>query len=188
MDAGMWKCHRDYRSADLWFRASCQRKMPSCYLHSFKRREKTAEILESKKRKRGRGVETSASGDLAENKKTAEPSKLLSPTPGKLLSELPRAGGHPLPTAGLLPSPCSLQPGTWEDRRKETPLSILGRNTLILRCPGTPREPASTTEPVMRSLFAGAGQATSSVLHSKRAFLLCFAAGKYLLSYISRKE
>lgn len=131
---------------------------------------------------------TSASGDLVENKKPAEPSKLLSPMAGKLLCELPRAGGHPLLTAGLLSHPCLLQLGTWEDRRKEMPYSILGRNILILRCPGPPREPGSSTEPATRSLFGGAGQATSSVLQSKRVCLLSFAARQYLLSYISRKD
>lgn len=73
------------------------------------------QILESKKR--GRCVEISASGDLAENKKPEEPSELLSPVAGKLYSCL-RGGGHPLLTAGLLSSPCSLQPGTWDNRHK----------------------------------------------------------------------
>lgn len=133
-------------------------------------------------------METSASRDLTENKKSAEPSKPLSPMAAKLLSKLTRAGGHPLLTAGLLSSTCSLQPGTWEDRRKEMPYSILGRNILILRCWGPPREPESSTEPAMRTVFAGAGEAMSSVLQSKSGFLLSFAAGQYLLSYFSRKD
>lgn len=133
-------------------------------------------------------METSAPGELAENKKPAEPSNFLSPTPGKILSELARAGGHPLLTVGLLSSPNSLQPGTWEDRRKEMPYSVIGRNILVLMCPGPPKEPGSSTEPATRSLFAGAGQAMSSAPQNKRVLLLSFTAGQYLLSYVSRKD
>lgn len=153
MDTGMWKCHCDYHSADLWFRASCQGEMPSCYLHSFKRSEKTVEMLERKKK--GKGAKTSASGNLAEYKNPAEPSKILSPTAGKIFSKMSRTEGHPLLTAGLVSSPCSLQPDIWEDRCKEMLCRNLERNTLILRCPGPPRKPekhkASNKEPVCRS-------------------------------------
>lgn len=152
MDAGMWKCHHDYRSADLWYRASCQWEMPSCYLHSFKTREKTAEILESKKR--GRGVESFTSGDLVENQKPAEQSKLPSPMAGELFSKLPRAGGHPLLTAGLPSS--SLQPSIWEDRHRDAiqhPREEYPNSEVPWASHGAwEQHRASNEEPVCRSL------------------------------------
>lgn len=133
MDADMWKCHHDC-STDLWFRASCQQEMPSCYLHSFKRSKKTAGTWKQEKGKRC----GPAFGNLAKNKKPADSSKLLSPTNANSFQNCWEQDEIHLDTAELLSSLCWQQPGTWEDRCKEVPYSILGRN--ILRLPGPLRD------------------------------------------------
>lgn len=173
MDADMWKCHHDC-STDLWFRASCQQEMPSCYLYSFKRSEKTAETWKQKKGKRC----GPAFGNLAKNKKPADSSKLLSPTTGNSFQNCQEQDDihFALQNCSRASARCSLGLGRIGEKRCQHPREEYPE------APRASQGPGSTLKPEQSSLFARAGQATSSVWQSKMVFL------SLLLSYINRKD